>query len=206
MKKIQRLCLMAVTVLLFAGLDASAQRIKLNINYGVGIPASANFKDYVSNTSFRGWNANLLYDVNDQLALGLGIGSQSFYQRYPRAIYKTVEGSDISAVMTNTVTSMPIMVQGQFNLLPEATVQPYVGLGVGGNLVLYNQYLGEFGGSSSKFGFAARPEAGVYIPVGRYKESSIVIGGAYNYLPIKEDNLKNLNNIGLYAGFKFPLR
>ncbi|HTF32020.1 MAG TPA: outer membrane beta-barrel protein [Flavitalea sp.] len=206
MKKIQRLCLMAVTVLLFAGLDASAQRIKLNINYGVGIPASANFKDYVSNTSFRGWNANLLYDVNDQLALGLGIGSQSFYQRYPRAIYKTVEGSDISAVMTNTVTSMPIMVQGQFNLLPEATVQPYVGLGVGGNLVLYNQYLGEFGGSSSKFGFAARPEAGVYIPVGRYKESSIVIGGAYNYLPIKEDNLKNLNNIGLHAGFKFPLR
>ena len=197
---------MAVTVLLFAGLDASAQRIKLNINYGVGIPASANFKDYVSNTSFRGWNANLLYDVNDQLAVGLGIGSQSFYQRYPRAVYKTVEGSDISAEMTNTVTAMPIMVQGQFNLLPEATVQPYVGLGVGGNLILYNQYLGEFGDSRSKFGFAARPEAGVYIPVGRYKESSIVIGGAYNYLPFKEDNLKNLNNIGIHAGFKFPLR
>ena len=206
MKKTQRLYLMAITVLLFAGIDASAQRVKLNINYGVGIPASANFKDYVSNTSFRGWNANLLYDINDQISVGLGTGSQSFYQRYPRAIYKTVAGSDISAVMTNTVTAVPILLQGQFNLLPEATVQPYVGLGVGGNLVLYNQYLGEFGGSRSKLGFAARPEAGVYIPVGRYKESSIVIGGAYNYLPFKEDNLKNLNNIGFHAGFKFPLR
>jgi hypothetical protein len=206
MKKIDRLCFMLVAVLVFAVSDASAQRVKLNINYGVGVPASGSFKDYVGKTSLRGWNANVMYEVNDQWSLGLGVGSQDFYQRYPRALYKTNDGGDLSAVVTNTVNTMPILVQGQFNLLPEAKVQPYVGLGVGTNLVMYSQYFGEFANNKTKFGFAARPEAGVFIPVGRYKESSIVIGGAYNYLPFKQDNLKNLNNIGLHAGFKFPLR
>jgi outer membrane protein with beta-barrel domain len=206
MKKIDRLCLVLVAVLLVTVSDVNAQRVKLNINYGVGIPASGNFKDYVSNTSFRGWNANVLYEINDQWSLGLGVGSQDFYQRYPRGLYKTGEGSDLSAVLTNTVNTMPILIQSQFNLLPEAKVQPYVGLGVGTNLVMYSQYFGEFANNKTKFGFAARPEAGIYIPVGRYKESSIVIGGAYNYLPFKQDALKNLNNIGLHAGFKFPLR
>ncbi|RYF37221.1 MAG: hypothetical protein EON97_01550, partial [Chitinophagaceae bacterium] len=173
---------------------------------GVGVPVSSGFKEYVSNTSLRGWNANVMYELNDQLSLGLGVGSQSYYQRYPRAVYKTVDGSDLSAVMTNTVTTMPILFQGQFNLLPEAVVQPYVGLGVGANLTSYSQYFGEFANSKTKVGFAARPEAGAYIPVGRYKESSIVIGAAYNYLPFKQDNLTNLNNVGFHAGFKFPLR
>ncbi|HTE23587.1 outer membrane beta-barrel protein [Flavitalea sp.] len=206
MKKIKRLCLLIGAVLLFAVSDVTAQRMKLNINYGLGIPASSGFKDYVSNTSFRGWNANLLYEVNDQLSVGLGVGMQSFYQRYPRAIYKTVEGSDLSAVVTNTATAMPILVQGQFNLLPEAKIQPYVGVGVGGNLGTYRQYFGEFTNSKTKLGFAARPEAGIYIPVGRYRESSIMVGAAYNYLPFKQDNLTDMSNLGLHAGFKFPLR
>ena len=192
-------------VLLFAVSDVAAQRMKLNINYGVGIPATSGFKDYVSNTSFRGWNANLLYEVNDQWSVGLGVGMQSFYQRYDRAIYKTVEGSDLSAVVTNTAIAMPILVQGQFNLLPEAKVQPYVGMGVGANFGIYRQYFGEFSNNTTKLGFAARPEAGILIPVGKYRESSIVVGAAYNYLPYKQDNLTDMSNLGLHAGFKFPL-
>lgn len=206
MKNVHRLCIMFGAVLLLSVSGVNAQRIKLNLNYGVGIPTSSSFKNYVSNTSLRGWNANLLYDINDQISVGLGVGMQSFYQRYPRAIYKTSDGNDLSAVLTNTITAMPILVQGQFNLLPEAKIQPYVGLGVGANVGTYNQYFGEFSNSATKVGFAARPEAGIYIPVGKYKESSIVIGAAYNYLPFKQDNLTNLNNVGFHAGFKFPLR
>ena len=206
MKNIKRLCLLIGAVMLFAVTDATAQRMKLNINYGVGIPASSGLKNYVSNTSFRGWNANLLYEVNDQWSVGLGVGMQSFYQKYPRAIYKTDEGSDLSAVVTNTATAMPILVQGQFNLLPEAKVQPYVGLGIGANVGTYRQYFGEFANSKTKLGFAARPEAGINIPVGKYRESSIVVGSAYNYLPFNQDNLTDMNNLGLHAGFRFPLR
>jgi len=205
MKNINRICLIVGAVLLMAVSDASAQRLKLNVNYGIGIPATSSLKDYVSKTSLRGWNANLLYEVNDQLSLGLGVGMQSFYERYPRAVYKTAEG-DLSAVLTNTVSAMPVLVQGQFNLLPEATIQPYIGLGIGANFASYSQYFGEFSNSRSKVGFAARPEAGINIPVGKYKESSIVIGGSYNYLPFKQENLSNLNNIGLHAGFRFPLK
>ncbi len=197
---------MLVALICVATSDASAQRLKLNINYSAGIPMGADFKNYIDKSSLRGWNANLLYDVNDQVAVGLGFGTQSFYERLPRAVYKSADGSDISAVLSNTVTTMPIMAQGQFNLLPEAAIQPYVGLGIGGNVISYNQYVGEFSNSRTKFGFAARPEAGIYIPVGRYKESGIVVGGAYNFMPFKTDNINNLNHLGLHAGFRFPLR
>ncbi len=206
MKNIKKLGLLMLGALFISVVDVNAQRLKLNINYSAAAPAGSSFKNFVGETSLRGWNANLLYDVNDQLSVGLGTGSQSFYERFPRGVYKTAEGSDLSAVVTNTVTTMPVLAQGQFNLLPEAKVQPYVGLGVGGNIIRYNQYLGEFSSARTEFGFAARPEAGVYIPVGRYKESSIVIGGAYNYMPFKMGDLKNLNQLGFHAGFKFPLK
>lgn len=198
--------MVAIAALLFAVPEVSAQRVKLNINYSASVPVSQSFKDYVSNTSLRGFNANVLYEINDQWSVGAGFGSQNFYQRYPRAVYKMADGSDLSAVMTNTVTVMPILATGQFNILPEAKVQPYVGLGVGANLVMFSQYFGEFANNRSKFGFAARPEAGVFIPVGRYKESGITVGAAYNFMPFKYDNVSNLNSLGLQAGFKFPLR
>ncbi|RYF95042.1 MAG: hypothetical protein EOO02_23370, partial [Chitinophagaceae bacterium] len=112
MKNILRLCVVAIAALLFAVPEVSAQRVKLNINYSASVPVSQSFKDYVSNTSLRGFNANVLYEINDQWSVGAGFGSQNFYQRYPRAVYKMADGSDLSAVMTNTVTVMPILATG----------------------------------------------------------------------------------------------
>src|SRR5690606_5502822 len=137
----------ALIIMLCTGLGlpvfAQQQKLTMNINYAVNTPVG-NFKsDFVNKTSFRGWNANILYGVTDRLSLGLEAGFADYYQKYPRKVYDT-KGGNISAVLTHSIQTVPVMIKGRYNLVPEGIVQPYIGLGAGGNFVSYNQYLGEF--------------------------------------------------------------
>ncbi|HRO46070.1 outer membrane beta-barrel protein [Agriterribacter sp.] len=189
------------------GLPALAQQQKLtmHINYAVNTPTGSFKSDLVSKTSFRGWNANVLYGVTDRLSLGLEAGFNDYYQKYPRQVYDTKDGA-ISAVLSNSIQTVPVMLKGRFNLAPSGMVQPYVGAGVGGNFVSYSQYLGEFAGSKSGVYFAASPEAGIAIPFRKHGASAFTLGGRYNFMPFSYSDNKNLNNWGLYAGIKFPLK
>lgn len=208
MKKISIIASMIAGALLVTLLPNQSQAqqgvTKLNIGYNIASPLGA-FKDDVNKTSFRGWTANVLYGITDKISIGLGTGYQDFYQKYPRANYKLEEGGDISAVVSNSIQVVPILATGQYNFLPEGRVQPYAGVGVGGNLVFYRQFLGEFSNSKTKFGFAVRPEAGLYIPFGKQSRSGITLNANYNYMPFNYNGVKQLSNWGGGVGVKFPL-
>ena len=201
--------LLIINLLFFATpFNASTQEreLQLDINYAIGIPGSSFKSDAVDKTSFRGWTANLMYNVTDKISIGVGTGFQDFYQKYPRDVYKLNEGGEVSAVLTNSIQTIPILAQFQYRLLPGKMVQPYVGVGVGGNMVVFDQYLGEFENSRSDFKFAARPEAGLYIPFRKDGPAGIHIFGAYNYMPYKINGIDDLSNWGAGVGVKFPLR
>ncbi|WP_127130819.1 outer membrane beta-barrel protein [Pseudoflavitalea rhizosphaerae] len=208
MKKISIIASMIAGALLVTLLPNQSQAqqgvTKLNIGYNIASPLGS-FKDEVNKTSFRGWTANVLYGLTDKISIGLGTGYQDFYQKYPRANYKLEEGGDISAVVSNSIQVVPILATGQYNFLPEGRVQPYAGVGVGGNLVFYRQFLGEFSNSKTKFGFAVRPEAGLYIPFGKQSRSGITLNANYNYMPFNYNGVKQLSNWGGGIGVKFPL-
>jgi opacity protein-like surface antigen len=185
---------------------AQSRHLTLDVNYSVGIPSSSFKDDAVDKTSFRGWTANLLYGINDKVRVGLGVGYQDFYQKFDRAVYKLVEGGEVSAVLTNSIQTIPVLAQGQYNFIPNAVVQPYVGVGVGGNIVVYDQYLGEFGNAKTDIKFAVRPSVGVFIPFRKNGPAGIHAFGAYNYMPYKENGVDDLSNWGAGLGIKFPLR
>jgi hypothetical protein len=191
--------------LLLSPVQSQAQ-LKLDLNYSVGIPSGSFKTDAVDKASFRGFTANVLYDLNDHLAVGAGIGYQDFYQKFDRAVYKLAEGGEVSAVLSNSIQTIPILAQVQYRFVPNGTVQPYIGVGVGGNVVVFDQYLGEFGGSNSNFKFAARPQAGVFIPFRKDGPAGINAFGSYNYMPYKVNGVDDLNNWGVGIGVKFPLR
>lgn len=195
-------------MLLLAGLSMTARAqegtLRLNVNYSMASPTGS-FKDYVQEKSWRGWTANLLYGITDQLSVGLGLGFHDFYQKYPRQVYELEEGGEISTVLTNSLQTIPVLASVQYNFLPEAAVQPYAGAGIGGNFILYNQHLGEFSNSQSHFGFALRPEAGIYIPIGK-RNFGVNINGIYNYMPYNKNGLDNINSWGIGAGIRIPLR
>jgi opacity protein-like surface antigen len=196
-----------VSLLLLTSAAKSQEReLQLDINYAVGIPAGSFKSDAVDKTSSRGFTANLMYNATSNLSVGLGFGFQDFYQKYPRAVYKLAEGGEVSAVVTNSIQTIPLLAQVQYRFLPGKTVQPYVGLGVGGNMVVFDQFLGEFENSKSGFKFAARPEAGLFIPFRKEGPAGLHLFGAYNYMPYNADGVDNLNNWGAGVGVKFPLR
>jgi outer membrane protein W len=210
MKTQFRLALLLITSVLFltyipVTTRAQERTLQFDINYAAGIPSGSFKSDAVDKASFRGWTANLLYNITDKISVGLGTGFQDFYQKYPRAVYK-LDGGEVSAVLTNSIQTIPILAEFQYRFLPGNIIQPYVGVGVGGNMIVFDQYLGEFDNSKSSFKFAARPEAGVFIPFRKDGPAGIHVFGAYNYMPYKEDGVDNLNNWGAGVGVKFPLR
>jgi len=206
MKTSYKIIAVLIAGLFTAGaLQAQEGRLNLNINYSINTP-TGDFKDFVNKTSYRSWAASLLYGINDKLSVGLGTGFQDFYQKYPRQVYKLEGGGDVSAVLSNSVQAIPLLAQVQYIFTPQARVQPYVGVGVGGNLILYRQYLGEFGSSKNKFGFAARPEAGVFVPFRKGGPAGITLRADYNYMPVNYNDLQGMDNWGAGIGVKFPLQ
>jgi opacity protein-like surface antigen len=180
-------------------------RVMMSVNYSVNVPIGS-FNDYISNTSFRGWNASITYRLTEKISIGGTTGFQDFYQKNERALYKDAEGSDISAVVTNSIQTIPLLATVKYTLSTNQRIQPYVGVGVGANFIMHSQYLGQFANDYNKLGFAARPEAGLFIPLRKDGESGFNIAGAFNFLPYNQGDLKNLNNWGISVGAKFPLR
>ena len=206
MKKhtIALIAIMAFSLLLQ---KASAQQgeVRMTASIAGAIPMGG-FKDLVDKTSMRGADVTILYGINDKFSAGLNGGFQDFYQKFPRTLYKLSDGSDISAVLTNSIQTIPLLATARYNFMPQARVQPYVMAGAGGAVVLNKQYLGEYPTDANEFSFAARPAAGVYIPFRKQGEVGVNLGINYNYLAYKEFGVSNLSYLGFTIGIGFPMR
>jgi len=205
MKNSKIIFLSALGLFAVSFVQAQKGETKLDLSYNVAVPAGS-FKSSVPSTSYRGFQGSLLYGVSDKLSLGFGTGFQDFYQKYSRQTYKFSDGSDVSAVLSYSIQTIPVLAQAKYSFTPGAALQPYAALGVGGNVIAYNQLLGEFGGQQTKFNFAARPEAGLFVPFKKGGESGFTLGASYNVMPFNQDDFKNLNNLGVHAGISVPLR
>lgn len=209
MKKIVSM-LTATAVFMATAVTVHAQKgnIKADINYDYSLPLG-NFKNNViSNGSPRGGSFNIMYSLSNKLALGGGVGFQDYYQKYPRAIYKTGDNETTSAVLSNSIQSVPLMAKIAYTPLGStgSPVQPYIQGGAGFSFVTVKQYLGEFGGADNAVTFAAQAGAGVFVPFGKLSSAGLRIGADFNYLPYNKNGFGSFNNLDLHAGVYFPLR
>ena len=136
----------------------------------------------------------------------MNIGFQDFYQKFPISVYKLSDGSDISAVLTNSIQTIPILATTKYSFSPQARIQPYATVGAGGAILLNRQYIGEYPNETNKFSFAAKPGIGVYIPFRKQGEVGVNLGVNYNYIAYKRDDISNLSYIGFTIGIGFPMR
>jgi outer membrane protein W len=205
MKTIKIFLLFAVSALFVSSADAQRGDTKIEIGYSVSFPASS-FKDFIGDASPRGIDLRIMHNITDKIAVGFGTGFQDFYQKYPRQVYKLSDGSDVSAVMTNSVQTIPLLARFQYNFTPTARVQPFVGAGVGGDMIMYHQYLGEFDQSKSGFAFQAQPTAGIYFPFRQGGRSGLSLSGYYNVIPYKYNGTTNLNSFGVSLSVSLPTK
>jgi long-subunit fatty acid transport protein len=204
MKKIFRYSALSVMVMLAFLTGHAQEKLQLKLGYNINSPVG-DFKNEISKTSFRGFNGELAYPLNDRLLIGLGVSYNDFYQKYPRQLLATKNG-DISAVLSNSVQTTPIVAKVSYNFTREGLLRPYASLGGGVNLIQYNQYLGEFGDGKSAVKPAVIADAGVNFILSKFRGSGLNLGANFNYLPFNYNDVKNLNNWGVHAGIFFPLR
>lgn len=204
MKQLKQKLAFVSLMLLCLGASSQQRSLKLDVNYKAAMPVG-NFKNLTDKASFNGWEAAIMYGVTDQVSIGVQTGFQDFYQKYGRQVFHS-GGRDLSAVISNSVQVMPLLLKGKYTFTQSRMVQPFVGLGVGGNLVQYTKYYGQFTDARSKFGFMAQPEIGLHMPVGKTKRAGVHIAAAYNYAPFTYNDADGLDHTSLKAGVSIPLR
>lgn len=178
---------------------------KLNINYVASFPTGS-FHQFISNPSYNGFDVSFLYGINNKFSVGFNTGFSDYYQKYPRQVYQTTEGGDISAVVSNSIQTIPLLLKVNYNFNTGRRLQPYVGVAAGGNIVFYQQLLGEFGSKQNMFKLEAQPEIGLYLPFKKHSEAGITLSGVYNIIPFNYGGLNNLNNVGIKLGISFPAK
>lgn len=192
-------------IVLMIGTAADAQNsMQVTLGYNVDIPTGG-FKNYITNPAYKGFTAGLAYPFNDQFSLGLNIGYNDFYQKYPRQDYIDGKGSSISAVVSNSIQQVPVTIAANYVLLKKGLIRPYIGAGAGVNFISFDQYLGEFDNPQSMTKLTAIGEAGFLIPLNYNGETALKIGGSYNYVPFNNYGTSNLDSWGLHAGLRFAL-
>lgn len=196
--------IIAIPFFLFSVAFAQQGTFKVDVNYTVGLPVG-NLEKLTDQTSWRGGEVAFMYGLSDRASIGLQVGTQDFYKKYPRTLIHE-SGSDISAVITNSIQVMPIMLKGSWKLAPMGAIQPFIALAAGGNVIQYRKYYGEFADSRSKFGFAAQPSAGINIPFGKNSRAGFQLAAGFNYMPFKYGDADGLNHGVVKAGVSIPLQ
>lgn len=209
MKKIiSSVCVIFMLSVLALQANAQKGQWKLNLNYSYSLPLGSFKSDIISTASPRGFSGDIMYGVSNKFSLGLYSGYQDYYQKYPRGVYETGNHEVTSAVLSNSIQTMPLLLKGVFSPLGDgkAPVKPYISAAAGITLINFSQYLGEFGGTTSDAGFSAKGGAGVLIPFGRFTNAGANLGADYNYISYNKYGYSNLNNVSFHAGVYFPLR
>ena len=207
MKKI-RIMVAAICILMFFSIQVTAQNVPLilDLNYNYSIPVSGFKTDLISNNSPRGFRGELMYPFNDKLEAGILFGYQDYYQKYPRTLYNISKTQDISAVISNSIQTTPVLLKAKYFPLNSPVIKPYISVGAGATLIDFAQYYGEFGGSQTNVGFIAQGGLGAIIPFGKLRSSGINLGATYDYAPYKKYGYSDLNSVNLQAGLMFKIK
>lgn len=205
-KNIINCCLLIVSILFTQSLMAQKNPLTMELNYNYSMPLSGFKSDLVSNGSARGFRGSIMYPFNNKIAGGVQFGFQDYYQKYPRAIYHSGPSQDISAVISNSIQTTPVILKAKYYPLPDSYVRPYISAGAGGNLVNFKQYLGEFGSTQTNFGFLAQAGVGIMVPFKKMSTSGFYLGSTYDYAPYKKDGYKDLSSLNFQAGINFEIR
>ena len=184
------------------------ERLTFGVAYQYALPMGG-LKDVISDGSPRGFGVDILVALNEKWRIGGAAGFQDYYQKQERQTYLLSDGSHISAVVSHSLQTTPLLAKTMFSpaAKSESSLKPFISLGAGMNLIQYTQLLGEFTNAEDvHFKFAAQAGAGVLIDVGQQKRTSISLGALYNYMPFNEYEIKNTNNLTFQIGARFPLR
>lgn len=114
----------------------------LTLRGGAALPMGTFSSDYIDQTSIRHYSVALDWILQKPFSIGLEVGKTFYSKKIPRTIYE-MDGQDVSAVQTRTLSLMPIQGVVSYYLgMPNAAIRPYVQASAGADLLDYSLYYG----------------------------------------------------------------
>jgi opacity protein-like surface antigen len=157
-----KLIIPAVLVIMFFSAKTVAQST-FTTSYTINFPLG-NTHDYIEKTSFRGFSLDYRYLISGNIALGIGTGWYTFYEKKEYDTYTSKDNAlSISGQQYRYINSMPILAVGNYYFKPEEKLSPFVGLGIGTFYNVVTTDLGQYSFETRAWQFCLAPEAGVRI-------------------------------------------
>ena len=140
--------------------NASSQST-FTTQYAINFPLG-NTGDYIGKTSFRGISLDYRYFIQPNIAVGIGTGWYTFYEKQNYGTYSNDDGSlAISGVQYRYINSAPILFVGDYYFSPEEKISPFAGLGIGVTYNEINTEMGQYYVDIDTWQFSLAPEVGV---------------------------------------------
>lgn len=154
---------MKIKSLIIAGLVAlagAAQAQNMStIQYNVGI-GTGDLGEYIEPASFRGLSFDYQNLITENIAIGFGIGWQTFYEDKGFSVIER-ESATVSGYQYRYVNSFPAHLTATYFVETGGDVRPYAGIGIGTIYNVRNTDLGLFTDETNAWHFSFRPEAGI---------------------------------------------
>ena len=129
-----------------------------SLQYTAAIPMNG-LKDHIEKVSFRGVTVEYFSKITPEIAAGVSLGWNGFYERKSYATYQDGTAS-ISGIQFRYGKSVPIHVNGFYFLGKEGGINPFVGLGAGTIYTNLDTDMGLFHMEKDSWNFSLRPEIG----------------------------------------------
>jgi len=174
-----------------------AQHNSFTMSYPIALPMG-NLHDYISATSFRGFNIEFNRRQTHNVEWGLETGWQTFYQREESKTY-TDGGASITGIQYRYTNIAPILAGVKF-YKEKDKVSPYAGLGLGVMYVNRSTDFGLYRITTEAWPFTIRPELGVLYHI--QPGVSAMLGAKY-YAAFNTNDLDGQPYLSINVGFVF---
>lgn len=189
MKKIIALLLLAFMAGPLNSLAQHDNELVVELNYNISLPVGQ-LKDFISKTGTRGFEFEMKYMLNDNIAVGGNLSWYGFTEEFPRTTYY-FDGGALTAQVWNYMTVFPFRAVFNYYFLPEADVNPYIGILTGAYYVDRESDIGYFNVEDKSWHFGITPKLGCYFPFHGKTEWGVNFNAKYNYITYNKTGLAN---------------
>ena len=185
-----------------------AQLIYAQNNYfyiALDVNTTLGNKDFVDETSAKGGRFGYRAFITEDSRVSLGIdASWATFDKYKPTETFESHGGAITTDYFNYVYQYGLAVSGlyHFKVGESERFFPYAGIGIGANYNEYAQYYNIYSSVEKKWGFLARPEAGVLFRFTRNRGLGAMAAVHYDYSTNKSEtfNVDKFSSVGFQIG------
>jgi outer membrane protein W len=192
-----------LVLFIILGMVSYAQESVFYFSWDITAPQTN--KNWIGTTSSRGAKVGYRHFLGDDRRFSAGLDvNWAYYQEYKPTETFLIPGGAITTDYFNEIFSMGITATGQY-YFPVGNREhffPYTGIGLGASRNDYSVYYNIYEEQDSKWGFLARPEAGILIRPSTRRRLGIVAAVHYDYATAGSDNYdyNSFSAIGFQLG------